>query len=295
MRITVKRLAKLFLFCLVVLFFLFIVVFPVYWLVASSFKSQSEILAGTPTWFPSKFTWANYAQVWRDAPLLRYFKNSIVISLSSMSIAVVIATMAGYAFSRFRFPGRGLFGMSILSTQMFPGVMFLLPYFLLFTGVQRVPVLQQLGIKFIGEGAIGWNYILMVFTYTTFILPFTIWLMRGFFDSIPVDLEEAAMVDGCTRFQALCKVALPLALPGIATVAILAFLQGWNEVLFASILTNHQTRTVALGIRDYRTQTTIAWNLTLTAGVLVSVPVVVFFTALQRQLVSGLTAGAVKG
>jgi len=295
MRFTLERLAGKFLFLLAVLFFLFTVIFPVYWLVVSSFKNQSEILAGEPTWFPRQFTWKNYTQVWHEAPLVRYFKNSTIISLTSMSIAVVIATLAGYAFSRFHFPGRGLFGMSILSTQMFPGVLFLLPYFLLFTSLQRIPALQQLGIKFIGEGAIGWNYVLMVFTYTTFILPFTIWLMRGFFDGIPVDLEEAAMVDGCTRFQAFRKVALPLALPGIATVAILAFLQGWNEVLFASILTNPQTRTVALGIRDYRTQTTIAWNLTLTAGVLVAAPVVVFFTGLQRQLVSGLTAGAVKG
>ncbi|MDY7077192.1 MAG: carbohydrate ABC transporter permease [Chloroflexota bacterium] len=295
MRFVLERLAGKLLFYLTILVLLFIVIFPVYWLVTSSFKSQSEILAGEPTWFPSTFTWANYTQVWSDAPLVRYFRNSTIISLTSMSIAVLIATLAGYAFSRFRFPGRGLFGLSILSTQMFPGILFLLPYFLLFTTLQRTPAMERLGIKFIGTEAVGWNYVLMIFTYTTFILPFTIWLMRGFFDSIPFDLEEAAMVDGCTQFQAFYKVALPLALPGVATVAILAFLQGWNEVLFASILTNPQTRTVALGIRDYRTQTTIAWNLTLTAGVLVAAPVVVFFTGLQRQLVSGLTAGAVKG
>jgi len=119
--------------------------------------------------------------------------------------------------------------------------------------------------------------------------------MRSFYDSIPNDIEEAAMVDGCTPFQAFYKVIIPLILPAIATVAILAFLQCWNEVLFASVLTNSTTRSVAQGIRDYRTQTSVSWNLTLTAGVIVTIPVIIFFTFLQKRLVAGLTAGAVKG
>jgi multiple sugar transport system permease protein len=156
-------------------------------------------------------------------------------------------------------------------------------------------VFQQANIVFMGDKAMGWNYVLMSFTYIAFILPFALTLMCGFFNNIPREIEEAAMVDGCTPFQAFYRVIIPLVFPAIASVTILAFIQCWNEILFASVLTNSTTRTIALGIRDYRTQTSVAWNLTLTAGVIVTIPVIAFFTFLQKQLVSGLTAGAVKG
>lgn len=275
--------------------FLLLVLFPLYWLIVSSLKTQSEILAGTPQLIPSEITLSNYEQVWEDAPLLKYFRNSLIITIPTMALAVILAMISGYAFSRFNFPGKKAFSFSIILTQLFPGILFLLPYFLMFSFMQHQPLLSSLNISFIGEKAIGWNYILMIFTYTSFILPFSVWLMRSFYDSIPNDIEEAAMVDGCTPFQAFYKVIVPLILPAIATMAILAFLQCWNEVLFASVLTNSTTRTVALGIRDYRTQTSVAWNLTLTAGVIVTLPVIVFFTFLQKKLVAGLTAGAVKG
>lgn len=276
-------------------FFLFIVLFPVYWLVVSSFKTQSEVLAGTPQIIPSTISFDNYEQVWEAAPLLVYFKNSLIITIPSMIVAVTLATMAGYALSRFNFSGKNLFRASTLLTQLFPGILFLLPYFLMFSTLQHQEVFQQAHIILMGDKARGWNYVLMSFTYIGFVLPFALTLMCGFFNNIPKDIEEAAMVDGCTQFQAFYRVIIPLVFPAIASVTILAFLQCWNEVLFASVLTNSSTRTIALGIRDYRTQTSVAWNLTLTAGVIVAIPVVAFFTFLQKQLVSGLTAGAVKG
>lgn len=276
-------------------FFLFIVLFPVYWLIVSSFKTKSEVLAGTPQLIPSTVSFENYKQVWEAAPLLTYFKNSLIITIPSMILAVTLATMAGYALSRFNFSGKSLFRASTLLTQLFPGILFLLPYFLMFSTLQHQEVFQQANIIFMGDKARAWNYILMSFTYVGFVLPFALTLMCGFFNNIPKDIEEAAMVDGCTQFQAFRHVIIPLVLPAIASVTILAFLQCWNEILFASVLTNLSTRTIALGIRDYRTQTSVAWNLTLTAGVIVAVPVVAFFTFLQKQLVSGLTAGAVKG
>lgn len=278
-----------------IIIFLFIVLFPVYWLVVSSFKTQSEVLAGAPQIIPSNISFDNYRQVWEAAPLLDYFRNSLIITLPAMVIAVTLATMTGYALSRFSFPGKKLFSSLTILTQLFPGILFILPYFLMFSSLQHQQVFQQANIVFMGDKAMGWNYVLMSFTYIAFILPFALTLMCGFFNNIPREIEEAAMVDGCTPFQAFYRVIIPLVFPAIASVTILAFIQCWNEILFASVLTNSTTRTIALGIRDYRTQTSVAWNLTLTAGVIVTIPVIAFFTFLQKQLVSGLTAGAVKG
>ncbi len=274
--------------------FLAIVLFPVYWLVISSLKSESEIRQAT--WFPTVIEWSNYARVWDQAPLGQFFGNSILVSTAAMALSVLCATLAGYAFSRYRFPGRNSFGVGVLAAQAFPHVLFLLPYFLIFSSLQRTPLFRDiLGLKFIGQDVYWGNILLLVLTYTAFVLPFTLWLIRGFTDSLPRDLEESAEVDGASRLQTLWQIVLPMALPGIATVAILAFNQGWNEVLFSSVLTNESTRTLALGIQDYRTDLDVLWGLTMAAGVLISTPVVIFFTALQRYLVSGLTAGAIKG
>jgi len=294
LRLAERLAVRVFFYCGLI-FYLTLVLFPLYWLVSSSLKIESEIRE--TTLIPRILAWQNYIQVWRDVPLARYFINSALISGCAMILAVSIATLAGYAISRFRFPGREFFSISILSTQMFPGILFLLPYFLIFTMLQRTALFTEVlgGFKFIGEHVYWGNILLMIITYTAFVMPFAVWVVRGFMDSIPTDLEEAARVDGCSHFQAFLRIVLPLALPGIATIAILAFMKGWNEVLFSSVLTNPLTRTVALGIQDFRTQQTVKWNLTMAAGVLISAPVTVFFTTLQRYMVSGLTAGAVKG
>ncbi len=277
------------------LFFLVLILFPLYWLLSSSLKVESEIRK--TTLFPTVFAWRNYIQVWKDVPLAHYFGNSILISVCSMLLAVMIATIAGYAISRFNFPGRKLLNFSTLATQMFPGVLFLLPYFLIFSALQRTRVFTVMlgGFKFMGDGIYWGNVLLLILTYTAFILPFALWVIRGFMDSIPREVEDAGLIDGCTQFQAFLRLVLPLALPGIATVAILAFMQGWNEVLFSSVLTNPHTRTLALGLQDYRVQMAVTWNLTMAAGVIISIPVVIFFAFLQRHMVSGLTAGAMKG
>jgi len=272
--------------------FLLLVLFPIYWLVISSLKIESEVRVNNL--IPSVLAWSNYLEAFRQAPLARFFRNSALISVTAMVLSVIMATFAGYAFSRFRFPGRKLFGTSVLLTQMFPGVLFLLPYFLIFSSFQKTGFCRMLNLKFIGSEVFGGNIILLIFTYVAFVLPFAIWIVRGFIDSIPVDLDLSAEIDGCTRFQAFRKVVLPSAMPGIVTVAILAFMKGWNEVLFSSVLTNPLTRTVALGISDYRNQEMVQWNVTMAAGVMISVPVIVFFTLLQKFMVSGLTAGSVK-
>jgi multiple sugar transport system permease protein len=173
--------------------------------------------------------------------------------------------------------------MTLLSTQMFPGILFLLPLFLIFVNIGNATGVELYGSR------LG-----LIITYLTFSLPFAIWMLAGYFDSIPRELDEAAMVDGNGPIGALIRVVIPAAVPGIAAVSIYAFMTAWGEVLFASVMTDDDTRTLAVGLQEYSTQVQVYWNQVMAASLIVSVPVVVGFLLLQRYLVAGLTAGAVK-
>jgi len=257
-------------------------VLPVYVMVSSSLKPLQDV-TGTFRWIPARITVSPYIDMWRTVPLARYFVNSLIVCSSAAGLSVLIATTAAYAVSRYRFRGKREFTVVVLSTQMFPGILFLLPLFLIFVSIGNAT-----GIALYGSRA-G-----LVITYLTFSLPFSIWMLAGYFDSIPRGLDEAAMVDGCGPLQALARVVIPASFPGIVTVAIYAFMTAWSEVLFASVMTNDTTRTLAVGLRDYSTQNDVYWNQIMAASLVVSVPVVAGFLLLQRFLVTGLTAGAVK-
>jgi multiple sugar transport system permease protein len=209
--------------------------------------------------------------------------NSVIICVGATLVSVLIAILAAYAISRYRFLGRNPFRLVVLSTQMFPGILFLLPLFVIFVNID-----QTFGTRLYG------SYTGMIITYLTFALPFSIWMLAGYFDSIPRELEEAAMIDGATALGALVRVLIPLSLPGIVAVAVFAFMTAWGEVLFASALTTDATRTLAVGLRDYATQSNVYWNQLMAAAIVVSIPVVAGFLALQRYLVQGITAGGVK-
>jgi multiple sugar transport system permease protein len=255
---------------------------PVYVMASSSLKPLQDV-TGTFRWIPAHLTISPYIDMWRTVPLARYFVNSLIVCTSAAALSVLIATFAAYAMSRYQFRLRGSFGIVVLSTQMFPGILFLLPLFLIFVSIGNAT-----GIALLGSRA-G-----LVITYLTFALPFSIWMLAGYFDSIPRGLDEAARVDGCGPIRALLRVVVPAAFPGIVTVAIYAFMTAWSEVLFASVMTNDTTRTLAVGLRDYSTQTDVYWNQIMAASLVVSVPVVAGFLLMQRFLVAGLTAGAVK-
>ena len=257
-------------------------VVPIYAMVSSSLKPLSEVTSSF-SWIPSPITIRPYIDMWRTVPLARYFENSVIVCTSAAALSVLIATFAAYAVSRYTFRGKRIFTIVVLSTQMFPGILFLLPLFLIFVSIGNAT-----GIALFGSRA-G-----LVITYLTFSLPFSIWMLAGYFDSIPRGLDEAALVDGAGPLRALFRVIIPAAFPGIITVAIYAFMTAWGEVLFASVMTNDTTRTLAVGLRDYSTQNDVYWNQIMAASLVVSIPVVVAFLALQRYLVSGLTAGAVK-
>jgi multiple sugar transport system permease protein len=255
---------------------------PVYVMLSSSLKPLQDV-QGVFHWIPSGLTVRPYIDIWHTIPLASYFLNSVIVSVTATVCSVVVAVFAAYAVSRYRFPGRRLFTVTVLSTQMIPGILFLLPLFLIFVNIGN-----STGIALYGSRG-G-----LILTYLTFSLPFSIWMLVGYFDSIPRDLDEAALTDGCGPLGALFRVVVPAAVPGIVAVGVYAFMTAWGEVLFASVMTNDATRTLAVGLQGYSTQTDVYWNQIMAASLVVSVPVVAGFLLLQRYLVVGLTAGAVK-
>lgn len=258
------------------------VILPLWVMITSSAKPLVDV-QGQFTWFPTTLTLESYVDIWKTIPLASYFLNSLIVSTVAAVISVIVATFASYGVSRWRFRGRTVFTTSILATQMFPGVLFLLPLYLIFININ-----QNVGIQLIGT-----RYGLII-TYLTFTLPFAIWMLTGYFDNIPKELDEAAKVDGSSAIGTLFRVILPVARPGIVAVLVYAFITAWGEVLFASVLTTQSGRTLAVGLGEYSTETNVYWNQIMAASVVVSIPVVVGFLLLQRNFIAGLSAGAVK-
>lgn len=234
-------------------------------------------------WIPSEPTLRPFVDMWSTVPLGRYFLNSAVVSGVATAVSVTVAVLAAYAISRWRFPGRETFRLAVLSTQMFPGILFLLPLFLLFVLVDRVT-----GLALVGSRA-G-----LVITYLTFALPYAIWMLVGYFESIPRELDDAAKMDGAGPVRVLVSVLLPAARPVVVAVSIFSFMLAWGEVLFASVLTDESTRTLSVGLQTYAGEANVYWNQVMAASLVVSLPLVVAFLLLQRHITSGITAGAVK-
>jgi multiple sugar transport system permease protein len=255
---------------------------PIYAMITSALKPLRDV-QNDFHWWPTHLTVQPFVDIWHTVPLARYFTNSLIVSSIASILSVTVAIFAAYGLSRYRFRGKGTFSITVLSTQMFPGILFLLPLFLIYVNLSKVTGIQLYGTR---TG--------LILTYLTFSLPFSIWMLVGYFDSIPRGLDEAAAVDGCGPLRTLLQVVLPTALPGVVAVAVYAFMTAWGEVLFASVLTSEGSRTLAVGLQGYSTQNEVYWNQVMAASLVVSVPVVAGFLLLQRQFVAGLTAGAVK-
>ncbi len=226
----------------------------------------------------------NYVDMWKNVNFGLYLRNSLVICGFTMLFAMVFSTLAAYALSRFRFPGSDLFSNGILATQMIPAIMYLIPIYIMFV---KFTLLTGIPVKGTFYG--------IILIYSAFFIPFSIWILRGFFASIPRELEEAALIDGCSRFRVFWHVALPLAIPGIIATGIYIFLTAWDELMFAWVLTNADTMTIPVGIRLFVGNYQNRFDLMMAAAVVATLPVVVLFFMLQRHIVKGLTAGAVKG
>jgi multiple sugar transport system permease protein len=255
---------------------------PLYVMLSSAVKPLRDV-QGAFTWLPTRPSAQAFVDMWSTVPLGRYLVNSLLVSSVAALVSVAIAIFAAFAVSRYRFHGRQLFSVTVLSTQMFPGILFLLPLFLIYVNLGNATGIELYASR---TG--------LVITYLTFSLPFSIWMLVGYFDSIPRGLDEAAQVDGAGPMRTLFQVILPTAVPGVVAVTVYAFMTAWGEVLFASVMTDENSRTLAVGLQGYATQYNVYWNQVMAASLVVSIPVVAGFLMLQRYFVAGLTAGAVK-
>jgi len=259
----------------------FFAVFPFVWMISVSFKPASEVYS-TPTLLPKAPTLNGYKTMLTPSGAFSFtvwLKNSIIVSLATTLFSLVIATLGAYGISRFRFRGRKTLSYIILTTQVIPGALIIVPLYVI------------MGTMNLLDNLFG-----LILAYTTFTIPFCTWMMKGYFDTISLSIDEAAMVDGANRFQVFTRIALPLSLPGLAATTIFAFISGWNEYIFASILLrSYSNWTLPIGIASFQGQYDTNWATLMAGAVMITVPVVIIFWLLQKHLVAGMTAGAVKG
>ncbi|WP_420883667.1 carbohydrate ABC transporter permease [Lentilitoribacter sp. EG35] len=253
--------------------------FPLYWLLKIAITPDQMIFTeGTHIW-PSALTFDNFQSVLFKTDFLAYFGNSLYVSLGTAAVTTLVAAGAGYAFSRFDFAGKRIIIAVMLITQMFPLLMIIAPIYKIVASLGLLNSLTSL-----------------IIVYTAFNVPFATFLMQSFFDGIPKDLEEAAMMDGCTRFQALRKVIFPLTLPGLGATLGFVFTAAWSELLFALMLiSKNDAMTFPVGLLTFVSKFSVDWGQMMAAGVLALIPSCLFFIFIQRYLVQGLTSGAVKG
>ena len=257
---------------------------PGAWIVLNSLRPTVEIMAKPPVWIPQKLSFEAYTAMFGGlgqggVPVLEYFRNSLIISVTSTVIAVAVGMAGGYAFARYRFKGKSALFLGLMLTRTVPGIALSLPLFIIFARTGLIDT--HLG---------------LILTYVALNVPFTIWLVDGFFRQVPRDLAEAAQIDGCTPWEAFWQVEFPLAGPGIASAAIFAFMTSWNEFALASQLTRSvKSKTLPVGLLDFTSEFTIDWRGMCALAVVMIAPAFVLTFVIQKRLVSGLTFGAVKG
>jgi len=252
--------------------------FPFYWMMATSLQRPERTYMSPPEFLQLHPRAANYPEAFVDKPVLRWLWNSCIVSSATTIFCILFSAFAAYSISRFRYRGRTLLSIIILSSQMFPGTLIVIPYYLL---MSRLGLLDSYG---------G-----LILTYVSFTAPFCIWSLKGFFDSIPRSIEEASWIDGCSRLRSLFQIVFPLALPGIIATSLFAFLLSWHEFLFArTLLSSINKWTIATGIASYVGEYYTTWPYVMAASTVTSIPVVILFLVFQKYLVAGLTRGAVK-
>ena len=258
---------------------MFFCAFPLLWMAVTSIKIPQEIINWPPILIPQRITFRHFEELFTRTQFPTQFYNSVFVSFWATLVSVALGSMAGYGLTRYRFWGRDLIANSILLTYLFPQILIFIPLYIVF----RVLNLNN-------------THLALVLSYVSFSLPFATWLLRAFFESIPLELEEAAMVDGANRFWAVVYVVLPLALPGLIATSIFTFIVAWNDFLFARIfVTSEHLKTLPVGIQDFFSMAVVDWGLIMAAGMMVTIPALVFFVSVQSFLVKGWGAGAVKG
>ncbi len=265
-------------YIVLVLFTLF-AIYPVLMVISISLRPGDRLLSKSLAIIPPDATLSTYVKLFVDEPFLQWMGNSLIVSLTVTLVGVALAATAGYAFSRYKFVGRDSAMLGLITTQMFPVTMLLLPLFIMLIKLKLYD-----------------SYWSLIIAYSATALPFTIWQMKGFYDTIPYSLEEAANIDGCSQFMTFWKIVLPLATPALVIAALFSFMTAWSEYLVAAVLIQDQKLfTLPLGLKMFQSSMETSWGLYSAGAVVVSIPVVVLFLLLSRWLISGLTLGSVKG
>jgi multiple sugar transport system permease protein len=263
----------------ILLTLLVIVLFPFFWMTITSFKGENQMRSLASMFWPSPFVRDNYAHLLEKTEFLSWYRNSIVVSVSSTLLATAIGTIGAYALARLRFLGRAFMASAVLITYLVP------------PSILFIPLYAQIRNLGLADSLTG-----LIVAYPSFTVPFVTWLLMGYFESIPEELEEAAMIDGATRFGAFRRIVLPLAAPGLLAAALYAFTQAWNEFLYALVfITNVKLRTLPVGLSTFITGDVYGWGYLMAGAVLTTLPVIAAYVYLQRYMVEGLTAGSVKG
>lgn len=256
-----------------------VMLFPIYWMVATAFKPGRDILRLTPKWFPDPFTLQNFEDAITRPYFLEDVKNSLIVVGVMLAISLAVAFLAAVGVARFGFKGRNAFLIMVIGVQMVPLNALIIPLYLMLDGIGQTDAL--LGV---------------IAIYLAVVLPFMVWTLRGFVANIPVELEDAAMIDGCTRFGAFLRITFPLVGPGLVATAVYGFIQAWNEFIIANVLLSSPgNQTLTVWLASFTTNHGPEWGPLMAAATLTGLPVVAFFLIVQRYLAGGLTAGAVKG
>ena len=262
-----------------------VMVFPVFWMISTSFKTNDQINSLTPTWFPGHPTLRHFENAIHKPYFWTDVKNTVIIVLVAVGVAMVLAFLAAVALEKYRFTGRKAFLVLLIGVQMIPGIGLIIPLYVLLADV-----------PFVGLNLVNKLTGVMV-VYISAVLPFSVWTLRGFLMGIPKELEEAAMVDGSSRLGAFVRILLPLVAPGLVATSVFAFITSWNEYIFARLLLNDQSKQTITVWLSYYTGSSKAtdWGGLMAASTLIAIPVVLFFLLVQRRIAFGLTAGAVRG
>jgi len=260
------------------LFVFVAMIFPVYWMVATAFKENRAINAATPAWFPTSPTLANFRSAVGRAFFWSSVRNSLIVVGATVSFSLIVAFLAAVAIARFRFYGRRPMMVVIIVVQMIPLVALIIPMYVMLARVHLTD-----------------NLFGLILTYFAFVLPYTVWMLRGFVLAVPRELEEAAMVDGCSRFGAFWRILVPLVAPGFVATSIYAAIQAWNEYILAYVMLKQNHETVTVWLASFTTLRGTEWGPLMAGATLIGLPIVGLFLAIQHRVAAGLTAGAVKG
>lgn len=273
-----KKISRVFLLWIPLIIFLLFLLFPFYWTFVTSIKPDAELHSLKVIYWPQHPTFQAYQHLFNQYNFLHPMKNSFIVAAITTLVSLTVSTLAAYAFSRFRFPGRKPLMVLFLTNNMFPTVLLLIPLF---------TIMRKLGLLYKPAS--------LVLSYTTFTIPFSVWLLNGYLNDLPLSMEEAAMIDGADRAKAFTRIVLPVLLPCLLATGVYIFMQSWNEYTFAVLFTNEHSRTIPVSLKMLVGQLGVQWDLITAGGIITVIPVCIMFFFAQKRLVAGLTAGAVKG